>query len=157
MFFLHNLSARDVFIDIPKSDFNSIAFHIIKNSRFSRKKDAFKKIIAREDLGTTAIGNNIAIPHCRLKDFRGFYVKFALFKGRLGYIAPNGEEIRFIFLIVGSEDDTGYYLRALAHIAKIMQMEDIRGELMQAKDKAAVRKIFLKYENMQLDKVGAWK
>jgi len=157
MFSLNHLENRDIFIDISESDFNGIVFHIIKNSRFFNKKNLFNSILDRERIGTTAIGNNIAIPHCRLKNFQGIYVKFALFKENLGYVAPNGDEIRFMFLIVGPDDDIGYYLRVLSHIAKIMKNTTVRNELLQAKNKKEIRQIFCKHENAELEKVYVWK
>ncbi|MFC1599278.1 PTS sugar transporter subunit IIA [Candidatus Omnitrophota bacterium] len=157
MFFLQRLGKKDIFIDIPESEFKSIIFHVIKNSSLSRKKDIFEGIIAREKLKTTAMGNAIAIPHCRLDNFKGIYVKFVLFKGNLGYIAPNNEEVRFIFLIAGSREDMGYYVRTLAHIAKIMKSGTIRKELLQARNKKEICRVFREYENKELEKVLSWK
>ncbi len=157
MFSLNRLENKDIFIDIPKSDFNGIVFYIIRNSRFSDKKKLFNRILEREKIGTTAIGDNTAIPHCRMEDFEGIYVKFALFRKDAGYVAPNGDEIRFLFLIVGPNNNPGYYLRTLSHIAKIMKNPDVRKELLQAKNKKEVRRIFRIYENAEWEKIYSWK
>jgi len=151
MFYLSNLEKKDVFIDIPETDINGIVFHILKNSMFPRKKDAFREIIDREQLATTSIGNHVAMPHCRLKDFSEIYVKFAMFKNNLGYIAPNGQEIRFVFLIVGPEDDTTYYLRSLIHIKRIIKNSCVQKELLQAEHKKQIIQILSRHENKLLE------
>ena len=157
MFNLSNLEKNDIFIDIPESDFNAIAFHVIHRCRSSRKEDIFKGIVAREQLKSTAIGNNTAIPHCRIDGLDCFYVKFVLFKERLGYRAPDGEEIRYVFFVAGPSDDQCYYLNILAHIAKVMKNDSLRKELRQAANSKAVCQLFHKYAQEALEEVHIWK
>ncbi len=158
MFFLSRLTPGDVFLDIPPSDFKSIVFHLFKNSRFSKKKEAFEAVIAREELGSTAIGHGVALPHCRLKDFSGFYVKFALFRDRPGYVASNGQEVRFVFLVVGPEEARDDYLRYMSHIVKVMDIPKVRDELLRAKNRKEARDILCRYDNEEIEeRTSVWK
>ncbi len=158
MFSFSRLSTKDIFVDINESDFKSIVFHLLRNSRFSRKKEAFKKILERENLGTTALGNNVAIPHCRLNNFQGFYLKFALFKEKLGYVAENKDEVRFMFLVVGSQNKPGYYLRALSHIVQVVKKPIVRDNLLRTKTKGQIRDMLCSYESELFEqKVCRWK
>ncbi|MBN2121339.1 MAG: PTS sugar transporter subunit IIA [Candidatus Omnitrophica bacterium] len=157
MFNLSNLEKKDIFIDIPESEFKAIIFYVIRNSRLAQKENIFRGIIDREQLGSTSIGNNTAIPHCRLKDFDYFYVKFILFKKRLGYYAPNGEEIRYVFLVFGSNADNAYYINTLAHIAKVMKNPNLRKNLLQTNNEKEVCRLFRKYAQTELEEMHVWK
>ncbi len=158
MFFLSRLSLGDIFLDIPPSDFKSVMFHMFRNSRYSKKKEAFEAVIAREDLGSTTLGHGVALPHCRLKGFSGFYVKFALFRDRPGYVAPNGQEARFVFLVVGPEEEREDYLHYLSHIVKVMGIPRVRDELLSAKNKKEIRVVLRRYGKEELEKrAPAWR
>ena len=158
MFSFSRLGKNDIFIDLETGDFKTTVFQMIKKSNFPRKKEAFGAIIARENLGTTAIGNNVAIPHCRLKKFRDFYVKVAIFRKNLGYITPNADEIRFVFMVIGPDEDPGYYLRTLSHISRVMNYPDARRELLNARNRTHARSILCKYGNKYQEELAdSWK
>ena len=163
MFSFCNLTSNDIFVDVKAEDFKSILFHIIKYSRIPRKKEVFKAVTDRENLGTTAIGHNVAIPHCRLDNFSGFYIKVAVFKEHLGYIAPTGDEIRFMFLVIGPENGIAHYLKALSHISRVMNKSALRKDLLNVRTKAQIKNILCKYENEMLKeealerKTATWK
>jgi len=145
MFFLSRLSGGDIFLDPPASDFKGLVFFLLKNSRLTRKKEAFDAVVAREELGATAVGHGVALPHCRLKGLSNFTVKFVLFREKPGYVTPTGEEVRFVFLVVGPEEARSDYLQYMSHIVQVMNIPKVRQELLGAKNKAEVKDILSRY------------
>jgi len=73
----------------------------------------------REELGTTAIGHGVAIPHCRVKDLQSPVLLLGLSKKGVHFGAVDGKPSHVFFLLVSPEDNPGAGLRLLAAIAAL--------------------------------------
>ncbi len=84
-------------------------------------KDLFEKLIQREKLGSTAIGDGIAIPHCKLKEAESPLLVLAVSKRGVQFEALDGKPTHILFLVVSSPDDPGQSLQILASIAHLVR------------------------------------
>lgn len=89
----------------------------------------FNGLHGREKLGSTGIGDGIAIPHCRLaecKDATGFLIKL---ESPIDFDAIDRKPVDLIFALVVPEDATSEHLQTLAAIAELFSSEDVREQL----------------------------
>ncbi len=84
-------------------------------------KDLFEKLIQREKLGSTAIGDGIAIPHCKSKEAESPLLVLAVSKRGVQFEALDGKPTHILFLVVSSPDDPGQSLQILASIAHLVR------------------------------------
>jgi PTS system nitrogen regulatory IIA component len=84
-------------------------------------KDLFEKLIQREKLGSTAIGDGIAIPHCKSKEAESPLLVLAVSKKGVQFEALDGKPTHILFLVVSSPDDPGQSLHILASIAHLVR------------------------------------
>jgi nitrogen PTS system EIIA component len=89
-------------------------------------------LLERERLGSTGIGDGIAIPHGKLKDLDQLILSFG--KSALGvdFESMDGKPVHLFFLLVAPENCTGIHLRALARIARLLKNAPVRRRLASA-------------------------
>lgn len=104
--------------------------------------DGFVGVIeARERLESTAIGDGIAIPHGRSEAVRHLAVAFSRSASGVEFDASDGQPVHLIFMIAAPKDATREYLQAVAKIARLLKMKDLRAELSKASSSADVLKV----------------
>jgi PTS system nitrogen regulatory IIA component len=95
----------------------------------------------REELGTTAIGHGVAIPHCRTKGLNSPALLLGLSKEGVHFEAVDGKLSHVFFLLVSPEDNPGAGLRLLAAIAALTRgSRTLASKLLKAATAAAVLK-----------------
>ena len=78
-----------------------------------------EKLLKREDLGTTAIGQGVAIPHCRTKNVKTPILVLGLSREGVPFGSVDGEPAYVFFLLVSPQDNPNAGLRLLASIAAL--------------------------------------
>jgi PTS system nitrogen regulatory IIA component len=81
----------------------------------------FDKLLKREELGTTAIGKGVAVPHCRSKGIKSPALLLGLSPDGVAFEAADGKPSHVFFLLVSPEDNPGAGLRLLAAIAGLVR------------------------------------
>jgi PTS system nitrogen regulatory IIA component len=89
--------------------------------KIRKDRDLFEKLIQREKLGSTAIGDGIAIPHCKLKEAESPLLVLAVSRKGVQLGALDGKPAHIFFLLVSSPDDPGQSLQILASIAHLVR------------------------------------
>jgi len=96
----------------------------------------------RENLGSTAIGCGVAIPHGRSLAIANIKVLFARHAKGVDFDAPDGEPVHLFFLIVAPpQDRNNEYLPLLGQIAELVKEATVREELLEAKTYADLKQI----------------
>jgi PTS system nitrogen regulatory IIA component len=75
----------------------------------------------REKLGTTGIGEGIAIPHARIRDLAALTGLFARLAAPIDYDALDDGPVDLVFLLLAPEESTNAQLKALARIARVLR------------------------------------
>jgi PTS system nitrogen regulatory IIA component len=86
----------------------------------------------RERLGSTAIGDGIAIPHGKLAGLRGVLGLFGRHRGGVDFESLDGNPTRLFFLLVAPEDSVGHHLKALARVSRLLKDAEFRRRLIEA-------------------------
>ena len=108
------------------------------------KKDRTKlvdSLMAREALGSTAIGHNVGIPHAKSDCVRRLVAALGLSQRGVDFDSLDGEPVYMFFLLIAPQDSAGPHLKALARISRLTKDKYFRDSLKQAKDEKAILKI----------------
>ena len=108
----------------------------------SKEKELLSRLSQREDLGSTAIGDGVAIPHCKLKSVKEPILLLAVSQQGVNFLAPDGSMSHIFFLVVSSPDNPSLNLQILAGVAHLVRKaEDLMKRFLQAPDAEAVVRI----------------
>lgn len=88
----------------------------------------------RERLGSTAIGDAIAIPHGKLPGLRSVLAAFGRHRRGVDFQSLDGNPTKLFFLLVAPEDSVGLHLKALARVSRLLKDLSFRQQLMAAAD-----------------------
>jgi len=108
------------------------------------KKDKNKIVellLAREALGSTAIGHNVGIPHAKADCVKSLVGAFGLSRKGVDFDSLDGEPVYIFFLLLAPQDSAGPHLKALARISRLIKDKYFRDTLKAAKDKKDVIRI----------------
>ena len=89
---------------------------------------------AREDLGSTALGAGVAIPHGRVKGLKQPSAAFIRLKTPIEFAAPDGEPVSILIFLLVPEKATQQHLEILSSIAQLLSDADTRQFLSSASD-----------------------
>jgi PTS system nitrogen regulatory IIA component len=90
----------------------------------------------RERLGSTAIGDGIAIPHGKLPGLKAVRAAFGRHPQGVDFQSLDGNPTKLFFLLVAPDDSVGLHLKALARVSRLLKDESFRQQLMTAPDRA---------------------
>ena len=92
----------------------------------------YRGLIEREKLGTTAIGEGVAIPHCRLSKCEKIVGGLFVFDEPIDFSAPDERGVNILFTLLVPEDETTEHLKTLAMLANGFSNPDTRQRLLEA-------------------------
>ena len=116
---------------------------------------AYKEgILAREEMGTTAIGMEVAIPHAKSEAVKAPALTAITVPGGVDYESPDGAPCKLIFMIAATLDGD-VHLEVLARLMQMLMHEDFTAKLKAAKTPAEFLKIIDDQETKQFPEEGA--
>ncbi len=121
---------------------------IAKTGKIKDKKAFYSALTKREKLGSTGIGNGVAIPHAKSDKVKDFTIIFARHNLGIDFEALDGERTYLFFLIASPVNDVGNHLKILSEISRLVKDKFIVERLKKAQDKKEVLKIIVNYEKM---------
>jgi nitrogen PTS system EIIA component len=90
-------------------------------------------LLDREKLGSTGIGDGIAIPHGKLKGLDSLVISFGRSREGIDFESIDGKPVHIFFLLMAPESSTGQHLKALAKISRMLKDPEFRSDLMSAR------------------------
>jgi PTS system nitrogen regulatory IIA component len=105
------------------------------------KNKLIETLLAREALGSTAIGQGIAIPHGKCENVAKLTAALGISKKGIDFDSLDGEPAYIFFLLVAPIDSAGPHLKALARISRLLKDKYFREHLKVAKDEKAILKL----------------
>lgn len=96
--------------------------------------DIFERLISRERLGSTGIGEGIAIPHCRLKECDAPFGILIKLEEAIDYDAVDNQQVDLIFALLVPEEANDEHLKILALLARNFTEPTYRDALRNASD-----------------------
>ncbi len=114
---------------------------LAKAEGFRNKEDLVKALIARENLGSTGIGQGVGIPHAKTNVVKKLVAAFGLCPQGVNFDALDGEPVYILFLLVAPEDSAGPHLKGLARISRLLKDKYFRESLKALTDEKAILKM----------------
>lgn len=107
-----------------------------------QRNKLIEALMARESLGSTAIGQGIAIPHAKSDSVVKLVAAFGLSKKGVDFDSLDGEPVNIFFLLLAPQDSAGPHLKALARISRLLKDKYFRDNLRMCNDdKSVIRTI----------------
>lgn len=116
---------------------------LVKGSAIKDKDQAklVTILLEREALGSTGIGQGVAIPHGKTNLVKSLVSAFGVARAGVGFDSLDGEPVKLFFLLIAPEDSAGPHLKALARISRLLKDRHFRDSLINAKDEKTLVKI----------------
>lgn len=102
------------------------------------EREIFDTILQRERLGSTGVGNGIAIPHGKLAGVRRITGVFARLDQPVDFEALDDQPVDLVFLLLAPEGAGADHLKALSRIARVLRDADTVAKIRGTKDAAAI-------------------
>ena len=96
------------------------------------KDKILQVLLEREKLGSTGIGDGVAIPHGKVNNLDELVVSFGRSVKGIDFDSSDSQKVHLLFLLVAPEKATGYHLKALAKISRLLKDREAREKLMKA-------------------------
>ena len=118
-----------------------------KRNRIMKEKDLYEKLTQRERLGSTAIGEGVAIPHCKMKGIKDPVVMLAVSKKGVNFHSLDGKPSHLFFLVASSPDTPSLNLQILAAIAHLVRKANsLLKKILEAKNISEILEIIREEE-----------
>jgi PTS system nitrogen regulatory IIA component len=101
-------------------------------------REIFDALLQRERLGSTGVGDGIAIPHGKLAKCHRIFGIFARLERAIDFEALDGEPVDLIFLLLAPEAAGADHLKALATIARVLRAPNLAAQLRATRDASAI-------------------
>ena len=111
-----------------------------------RRDDVIAVLQEREKLGSTGIGDGVAIPHGKLAGIPELKLVFGRSKSGVDFESMDGQPAYLFFLLIAPEESVGVHLKTLARISKLLKDASVRKKLMDASDQEAIYQVILDEE-----------
>ncbi len=131
-----------IFPDLPATDapgvLRALAERIARQGLVRNGEELFQKLWEREQLGSTGIGQGVAIPHCKLKGLPRGVVAVGLVPAGVDFGAVDGQPVKVFFLVVSSAESPAEHLQVLATLSRWIRVEGHAARLLALHDPGAV-------------------
>jgi PTS system nitrogen regulatory IIA component len=139
------LPAERVFIDMPvsvQSDLFDRVGEVFARELGLAKKHVVSALSQREKLGSTGLGQGVAIPHGRIKGLKQAEGVFVRTKAPIEFAAPDGAPVSMVFIMLVPEQANESHLRLLSELAQIFSDRGFRDRLGEAADATEAWSLF---------------
>ena len=111
---------------------------ITKSGKAKNKKALASAIMGRENLGSTAIGNGVAVPHAKIDDIKQTVLAFGRSAAGVDFNSLDGERTHLFFMLISPKEDIGAHLKILAKISHLIKDRFMVGLFKKAHSKKEV-------------------
>jgi nitrogen PTS system EIIA component len=102
------------------------------------EKTIFEILMQREKLGSTGVGNGIAIPHGKLPKLAKLFGLFARLDRPVDFESLDGQAVDLVFLLLAPEGAGADHLKALARVARLLRDPEVARKLRDSRDAEAL-------------------
>lgn len=115
---------------------------LFENQMQIARSQVFDSLFAREKLGSTGLGQGVAIPHGRIPKLREATAAFVRTAHPIPFDAPDGQPVSLIFVLLVPEFATDLHLQLLGELAQMFSDTAFREQLQKSEDAAALYQVF---------------
>ncbi|MDR2239721.1 MAG: PTS IIA-like nitrogen regulatory protein PtsN [Zoogloeaceae bacterium] len=119
---------------------------LFENNQGIGRSTVFDSLFAREKLGSTGLGQGVAIPHGRIKGLKEAVGAFLRLAAPVQFDAPDSKPVSFLFVLLVPEQATEQHLQILSELAQMFSDQTFREQLAAAQNADAIHALFASWE-----------
>ncbi len=150
--FVRHLPVSNVLVDLAaaskKRVFEQVGLLFENNHSLSRAT-VFDSLFAREKLGSTGLGQGVAIPHGRIKGLKETITAVVRLSEPIAFDAPDGHPVKFLAILLVPEQASQIHLDCLSELAQMLSDKAFRDRLMAAPDAATLHAALAQWEQVR--------
>jgi PTS system nitrogen regulatory IIA component len=143
------LSKEDVVVDLQVSSkkrlFEQVGL-LFENQHALARSLVFDSLFARERLGSTGLGQGVAIPHGRIKGLKEALGALIRLAQPVPFDAPDGNAVSLVFVLLVPEKATEKHLQILSELAQMFSDKPLREAMSRAADAAALHELIAAWQ-----------
>ena len=143
------LPPQNVVLDLDVSSKKRVFEHaglMFENNQNVARSQVFDSLFAREKLGSTGLGQGIAIPHGRIKGLKEAVGSLIRMREPIPFDAPDGQPVNLIFVLLVPERATDLHLQILSELAQMFSDNAFRSQLLQAASADAMHNLIAQWQ-----------
>jgi nitrogen PTS system EIIA component len=136
------LPASHVLVDLPAADRKAVFERVaalLEGDTGIKRTLILDSLLARERLGSTGLGQGIAIPHGRVRGLREATGAFVRTREPIAFEAPDDRPVNIFFVLLVPEKSTDLHLEILGELAQMFSDREMRAKLATAPDSLDVQ------------------
>ena len=114
-----------------------------QNNTIKNDQALYATLMEREKLGSTGIGENVAIPHGKSDELTQIIIVFARSLSGINFESLDQKPVHFVCMVIAPAHSTGQHLKALAKISRLFKNQTLREGILKAEDSNAIYSILL--------------
>jgi PTS system nitrogen regulatory IIA component len=138
------LPASHVLVDLPAADRKAVFERVaalLEGDTGIKRTLILDSLLARERLGSTGLGQGIAIPHGRVRGLREATGAFVRTREPIAFEAPDDRPVNIFFVLLVPEKSTDLHLEILGELAQMFSDREMRAKLATAPDSLDVQRL----------------
>jgi PTS system nitrogen regulatory IIA component len=116
---------------------------LFENQLQIARSQVYDSLFARERLGSSGLGQGVAIPHGRVKGLRDAAGAFFKMQTPIAFDAPDGQPVNLIFILLVPERANDVHLQLLGELAQRFSSKEFRERLQVQNDPAEIHRLFI--------------
>ena len=129
------LPATNIDLNVDASSKKRVFEHaamMFENQQSIERSKVFDSLLARERLGSTGLGQGVAIPHGRIKGLKEATAAIVSLANPVAFDAPDAQPVSFLVFLLVPEQATQQHLEILSELAELLSDKDLRDTLKSA-------------------------
>ena len=135
----------DLDVSSKKRVFEQVGL-LFENSIHVARSIVFDSLFAREKLGSTGLGQGVAIPHGRIKGLKEAAGALVRLKEPIPFEAPDGQNVSLIFVLLVPDRATDVHLQILSELAQMFSDRALRERLLAAGSAAELHRLIVTWQ-----------
>ena len=143
------LPAHNVVLDLDVSSKKRVFEHaglMFENNQNVARSQVFDSLFAREKLGSTGLGQGIAIPHGRIKGLKEAVGAMIRMREAIAFDSPDGKPVNLIFVLLVPERATDLHLQILSELAQMFSDDEFREQLLKAASADVMHRLIAEWQ-----------
>ncbi|MER3330149.1 MAG: PTS sugar transporter subunit IIA [Candidatus Kapaibacterium sp.] len=118
-----------------------------KSGNITNTSKVLEEVFSRENLMSTGIGNNIAIPHTKSEDIKELTASLITLSKPVNFDSLDGKKVSIVFLILSNNEELGLHIKALSKISRILHNRSFFEDMLNVSKNTEVIELFDNFEN----------
>lgn len=142
----HEVSHSKFLWDVKEAVLDELCELFFESAKVKNKTKLFKDIFNRERKASTAVGNEVAVPHVRTQQVNDFVIVFGRSTHGLQFDAPDGQPVKIFIGVIAPPHNDKLYLQVYRKIGIVFSNTSAKDLLMVADNEHDVIKIISNFE-----------